>query len=63
MLRYIPTMVPYIFYIDFFKGYGNIVKRSRPVQGYNHSTTLAHNVEDFELVNQYMFITSNVTVS
>lgn len=56
-------MVPYIFYIDFFKGYGNIVKRSRPVQGYNHSTTLAHNVEDLELVNQYMFITSNVTVS
>ena len=39
-----------------------MVKRSSP-WGYYYSTTLAYNVEDFELVNQYMFITRNLTVS
>ena len=39
-----------------------MVKRSSP-WSYYYQTTLAYNVEDFELVNQYMFITKNVTVS
>lgn len=42
--------------------YGNIVQKASPWRYYSYSSTVAYHVVDFELVNQYMFITKNSSI-